>query len=148
VLTSRPGGPLLSGFRSRVSFLEQDNVNANGHFLQPYLGQWLPFLYTSSYWWTVLGFVGNILFSSRFFLQWLASERQKKVIVPSYFWYLSFWGSVLNLIYALHIDNATIIFGVIALPIIYGRNIILLHSARKDGKRPKEPLLRTRLDPA
>lgn len=98
----------------------------SGQFLQPYLGTLLPYLYSSNYWWTFFGFAGNLLFSSRFVLQWLASERRQKLIVPAYFWHLSFWGSVINLIYALHIDNAPILFGVIALPFIYGRNLVLL----------------------
>ena len=105
----------------------------NGTFLEPYLGVWLPFLYSSTYWWTVFGFLGNLLFSSRFFFQWIASEKKKKLIVPDHFWYLSFWGSVINLVYAFHIDNAPIIFGVIALPFIYGRNLVLLHAANKQS---------------
>ena len=122
-------------------------MNANGTFLQPYLGTWLPLLYTSSGWWTLVGFAGNLLFSSRFVLQWLISEKEKRVVVPAHFWYLSFWGSVLNLVYALHIDNAPIVLGVIALPIIYGRNIYLLHAGK--SRRPaKHTVLRARLGPA
>src|SRR5262245_6107538 len=102
----------------------------NGHFLQPYLGAWVPILYTSSYFWTILGFVGNLLFSSRFLFQWIASEKRKTLFVPAHFWQLSFWGSVINLVYAFHIDNAPIIFGVIALPFIYGRNLVLLHRSQ------------------
>src|SRR5688572_7113886 len=116
-----------------------------GTFLQPYIGAWVPLLYSSSAWWTVLGFAGNLLFGSRFFLQWLASEKSKKVVVPAHFWHLSFWGSVLNLLYALHIDNAPIIFGVAALPIIYGRNLVLLHSADRPPKSVKSAALETRL---
>ena len=103
---------------------------APGQFLEPSLSAWVPWLYGHSYWWTVIGFSGNILFSSRFFLQWLASEKRKQLVVPTYFWHLSFWGSVVNTIYAFHIDNAPIIFGVIALPIIYGRNLVLLRKTR------------------
>ncbi len=110
-----------------------------GTFLRPLLEGWLPFLYTSSYLWTLFGFAGNLLFSSRFFFPWLASEKRKCVVVPAHFWYLSFWGSVINLIYALHIDNAPIFFGVVALPIIYGRNIFLLHASadRDSAMRPR-----------
>ena len=97
-----------------------------GKFLEPLLSGYLPWLYSSSYLWTLLGFLGNGLFSSRFLLQWLASERRHCLVVPAYFWHLSFWGSVLNLIYALHLDSAPIIFGVMALPFIYGRNLVLL----------------------
>lgn len=101
-----------------------------GQFLQPFVSQWLPWLYSHSYWWTILGFCGNALFSSRFLFQWLASEKRQQLFVPSYFWHLSFWGSVINLVYAFHIDNAPIIFGVIALPFIYGRNLVLLRRGR------------------
>jgi lipid-A-disaccharide synthase-like uncharacterized protein len=109
-----------------------------GQFLQPFLGSWLPWLYTSSYWWTVFGFLGNALFSSRFILQWLASEKKKRLVVPIYFWYLSFWGSVINLVYAFHIDNAPIIFGVMALPFVYGRNLVLL---RRGGASKEDPVV-------
>ena len=116
--------------------------NVPGTFLQPFLQTWVPWLYGHSYWWTVLGFCGNALFSSRFLLQWLASEKKKSLVVPSYFWHLSFWGSVLNVIYAFHIDNAPIIFGVIALPFIYGRNLVLLGRTKSPddvAEPPKEP---------
>lgn len=108
-----------------------------GQFLQPFLQSWMPWLYSHSYWWTVFGFFGNALFSSRFLLQWLASEKKRSLVVPTYFWHLSFWGSVINVIYAFHIDNAPIIFGVIALPFIYGRNLVLLRRTR----RPEEAAL-------
>ena len=113
-----------------------------GQFLQPYISSWLPWLYTSTYWWTVLGFMGNILFSSRFILQWLASEKRHQLVVPVCFWYLSFWGSVVNVVYAFHIDSAPIIFGVIALPFIYGRNLVLLRRGGGPGSSaPKHPAL-------
>ena len=105
--------------------------------MQPYLGAWVPWLYSSSYWWTVLGFFGNALFGSRFIFQWLASEKKKRLVVPAYFWHLSFWGSVVNLVYAFHIDNAPIIFGVLALPFIYGRNLVLLY--RSGGREAVQP---------
>src|SRR5687768_371366 len=118
---------------------------APGQFLEPFVSPWLPALYGHSYWWTVLGFCGNALFSSRFFFQWLASEKRQELVVPAYFWHLSFWGSVINLIYAFHIDNAPIIFGVFALPIIYGRNLVLL---RKSRTTPAAAQKQTALQPS
>ena len=97
-----------------------------GTFLEPWLRAALPWLYLSTWWWTAVGFAGNILFGSRFILQWLQSEKEKKLVVPGYFWHLSFWGSVLNLFYAFHLDSAPLILGVAALPFIYGRNLVLL----------------------
>ena len=45
-------------------------------------------------WWTVVGLAGNALFSSRFLIQWLYSERKGRLVVPPVFWHLSFWGSL------------------------------------------------------
>ena len=78
-------------------------------FLAPFLDRYLPWLYWSSVWWTVLGFVAGFTFSGRFILQWIHSEKAKKVVVPAIFWHLSFWGSVMNLIYCIHLDRAPLI---------------------------------------
>ena len=107
-------------------------MNNAGHFLQPALQGHLPWLYVATWWWSGIGFAGNILFGSRFILQWIESERKNSLVVPAYFWQLSFWGSILNLIYAFHLDSAPLLLGVAALPFIYGRNLVLL-------KRTKAP---------
>ena len=107
--------------------------------LKPLLGEMLPWLYADSILWTAVGLTGAGVFSSRFLLQWLQSEKEKQLVVPVYFWHLSFWGSTLNLIYALHIDKLPIILGCCFLPILYGRNLILLRRSRyktlRAGKR-------------
>lgn len=95
-------------------------------FLQPLIGHHVPWLYASSYWWTLFGLAGNALFSARFVLQWLASEKRQKIVVPPLFWHFSFWGSLIALIYAFHVDKLPVILGYIALPLIYGRNLVLL----------------------
>ncbi len=106
---------------------------ANSSFLQawlePLLGRWL---YVDSVLWTVVGFLGAAIFGSRFVLQWLKSEKEKKLVVPWYFWHLSFWGSVLNLLYFLHLDKAPLILGNCFLPFLYGRNILFL---RREGTK-------------
>ncbi len=109
-----------------------------GKFLEPALHAYLPWMYVDTYLWTLLGFAANLMFSSRFILQWMKSEKEKELVVPTHFWYLSFWGSVLNLLYALHLDSAPLIFGTIALPFVYGRNLVLL---KKCGNQ-------TRIEPA
>jgi lipid-A-disaccharide synthase-like uncharacterized protein len=96
-------------------------------FLAPFLGPYVPWVYFSSGWWTVLGFVAGFTFSGRFILQWLHSEKAKKVVVPAIFWHLSFWGSVMNLIYFIHVDRAPLIFANCFLPFLYGRNLYLLY---------------------
>ena len=51
--------------------------------------------------WKVIGWLGNAVFFSRFFLQWYATEKRKQVVVPPAFWWLSLGGSGLLLSYAL-----------------------------------------------
>lgn len=99
-------------------------------FLQPLIGGYVPWLYVESYIWTVIGLVGNAVFGSRFLIQWLYSEHKKKLIVPPIFWHLSFWGSVLQLLYGLHIDKLPIILGYAFLPLIYARNLRFLKRER------------------
>ena len=96
-------------------------------FLAPFLTPIVPWLYRESAWWTAFGFVANITFSARFILQWFFSERAKKLVVPAMFWHLSFWGSVMNLFYFIHLDKAPALLGVCFLPFLYGRNLFLLY---------------------
>jgi lipid-A-disaccharide synthase-like uncharacterized protein len=98
-----------------------------GSFLQPFVGNWLGWFYADSYWWTAFGLLGNAIFSCRFLVQWIVSEKKKALVVPPVFWHLSFWGSLVTLVYALHVDKLPIILGYIALPLIYGRNLVLLN---------------------
>jgi len=48
---------------------------------------------------TLLGFAGNLVFSTRFFLQWLASEKAGRSVIPRSFWHWSIFGSVLLCVY-------------------------------------------------
>src|SRR3984885_3815806 len=100
-------------------------------FLAPFLSPYIPWFYFSSGWWTVLGFVAGFTFSGRFILQWIHSEKAKKIVVPSFFWHLSFWGSVMNLIYFIHVDRAPLIFANVFLPFLYGRNLYLLYKHKQ-----------------
>jgi lipid-A-disaccharide synthase-like uncharacterized protein len=102
-----------------------------GTFLEPWLANAAPWLYTDSIWWTALGLCGNALFSSRFLYQWLHSERRGELHIPPAFWHLSFWGGLVQLVYALHTDKLPIILGSLFLPLIYGRNLALL---RRTGR--------------
>src|SRR3954467_2241769 len=115
-------------------------MNNPGTFLEPMLVGSMPWLYASTWWWSALGFAGNILFGSRFILQWLASEKKGSLVVPAYFWQLSFWGSVLNLMYAFHLDSAPLLLGVAALPFIYGRNLVLLKRCPNQPKDEPETI--------
>lgn len=104
----------------------------SGGFLEPLLGQSAPWLYVESVYWTAFGLLGNGIFASRFIVQWLHSERSKRLVVPPIFWYLSFWGSVISLIYALHVDKLPIILGFAFLPFVYARNLQFLRRGQRE----------------
>jgi lipid-A-disaccharide synthase-like uncharacterized protein len=108
-------------------------MSDSGVFLKAFLDSVVPWLYYDSKFWTALGLVGNLLFASRFVVQWLYSEKRKKLVVPAIFWHLSFWGSVIALIYAFHVDKLPVILGYFFLPILYARNLVLLARGKRSA---------------
>lgn len=111
----------------------------NEGFLRPHLGPHLPWLFQESLWWTAFGLFGNLLFSSRFVLQWLHSERLGRLEVPRLFWHLSFWGSLISLVYAFHVDKLPVILGYVFLPVLYARNLVLLSRTNRGATVETEP---------
>lgn len=71
----------------------------------------------------VLGFIGQFFFSMRFVVQWIASEKHKKSVVPLTFWIFSVLGSSLLLIYAIYRKDPVFILGQAPSLLIYFRNI-------------------------
>jgi lipid-A-disaccharide synthase-like uncharacterized protein len=76
--------------------------------------------------WLVLGFVAQGFFSARFLVQWIASERAGKSVVPVVFWHLSILGTVLLLAYAIYRNDPVFILGQSAGLIVYIRNLYLI----------------------
>ena len=105
-------------------------------YFEPIFGEWL---YVDSHVWSLVGFLGAGIFGSRFLLQWLQSEKERRLVVPWYFWYLSFWGSTLNLLYFVHLDKAPLILGNCFLPLLYARNLVLLHRGGHTTLRTGKP---------
>jgi len=81
--------------------------------------------------WLIVGFVGQFLFFMRFFIQWLASERQKKSVIPITFWYFSIGGSLMLLTYALVRKDPVFIVGQSMGLLIYSRNLFLIAQHKK-----------------
>lgn len=73
--------------------------------------------------WYVLGFAGQLMFSSRFLVQWLASERSRRVVIPTAFWYLSLLGGITLLAYAVHKRDPVFAIGQATGLLIYARNL-------------------------
>ena len=86
--------------------------------------------------WLVLGFTAQALFSARFIVVWLASEKAKASIIPVLFWYLSIVGGGLLLAYAIHIKDPVFIIGQAFGFLIYGRNLYFIRKTNK--QLPKE----------
>ena len=106
--------------------------------LQHLIGPHLSWLFGESVYWTVFGILGNCVFGSRFLVQWLYSEKLGRLVVPPVFWHLSFWGSIISLVYGLHIDKLPVILGYLFLPIINGRNLVLLRRTRREAAKGAE----------
>lgn len=83
--------------------------------------------------WLLLGFLGQALFFGRFILQWYASEKAKKSVIPKAFWYLSLAGSMILLIYSVHRKDIVFIIGFIINMTIYSRNLVLLSREKKES---------------
>lgn len=82
--------------------------------------------------WMIIGFGGQGLFSARFIVQWLASERVKRSVIPVAFWYLSLAGGMTLLAYAIHREDPVIIAGQSAGVFVYLRNLYLVHTGRRE----------------
>lgn len=74
----------------------------------------------------IIGMMGQVLFSMRFIVQWIASEKAGKSVIPFSFWIFSLGGSTLLLSYALYRKDPVFIFGQAPNLLIYSRNIYLI----------------------
>jgi lipid-A-disaccharide synthase-like uncharacterized protein len=76
--------------------------------------------------WVTFGFAAQSMFFMRFVIQWIASERVKRSIVPEAFWYFSFAGGFMLFVYAVHRADPVIMVGQLTGLVIYSRNIWLI----------------------
>lgn len=83
--------------------------------------------------WISVGFLGQALFSMRFLVQWWASERQKRSIVPVAFWYFSLAGGATLLGYAIYRQDPVFIIGQMGGLFVYLRNLLLIARERREA---------------
>ncbi len=82
--------------------------------------------------WLVLGFAAQGLFTGRFLVQWIATERKRRSTIPKAFWYLSLGGSALLLVYAIHVRDPVFILGQSFGFVVYVRNLMLWKGEASD----------------
>lgn len=81
----------------------------------------------------IMGFIGQAFFSMRFLVQWMASERAGKSVIPLSFWIFSIIGSFFLLIYAIYRKDPVFILGQAPNLFIYTRNLYLIKKERLAG---------------
>lgn len=81
--------------------------------------------------WLGVGFLAQALFSARFLVQWIASEKAGRSVVPVAFWFLSVFGGALLLAYALYRRDPVFVVGQGAGLIIYSRNLYLIYREKR-----------------
>ena len=74
-------------------------------------------------WWVLLGYLAQVMFTMRFVVQWIASERAGKSVMPTAFWIFSIGGGLLLLVYALYRKDPVFIAGQALGLFIYVRNL-------------------------
>jgi len=80
----------------------------------------------------IIGFVGQGLFASRFIVQWIYSEKKGESQIPIVFWYLSIFGGIGLLIYAIFRKDPVIILGQSFGLFIYLRNLYLIYKKQNE----------------
>ena len=76
--------------------------------------------------WVLFGLLGQLMFTGRFLVQWIASERARRSVVPVMFWYFSIAGGLMLLAYAAYRADPVFILGQSLGVVIYARNLWLI----------------------
>ena len=89
--------------------------------------------------WLAFGLLGNLAFASRFVVQWLASERAGESVVPVVFWHISIVGSLILLVYAIHLESPVFTLAYLPNGFVYMRNIVLIRRRQQGLASGNEP---------
>ncbi len=89
--------------------------------------------------WLTVGFTAQLMFSMRFIVQWIASERARRSIVPEAFWYFSFLGGLMLFAYAVYRFDPVFMLGQGTGLLIYARNIHFIWThKRRDAENGED----------
>lgn len=88
---------------------------------------WLHVDSWTEFWWVIFGLGGQLLFTARFLVQWIASERAGRSTIPLAFWYFSLGGGIVLFTYAVYRADPVFVLGQSLGVFIYSRNLYLIH---------------------
>ncbi|MCV6585925.1 MAG: lipid-A-disaccharide synthase N-terminal domain-containing protein [Marinibacterium sp.] len=83
--------------------------------------------------WVIVGFGAQMLFFGRWIVQWLASEKLKKSVVPELFWWFSIIGGLTLFAYAVHRKDPVFIMGQCFGVVVYARNLWLIYAEKRSA---------------
>ncbi len=95
------------------------------------LGHWWVSTSVTEKSWLGVGFAAQLMFTMRFIVQWIASERARRSIVPETFWYFSMVGGAMLFAYAIYRLDPVFMLGQGMGLLIYGRNIYFIRTHQK-----------------
>lgn len=84
-------------------------------------------------WWVGIGLAGQLMFTARFLVQWIASERAGRSVIPTAFWYFSIGGAAVLLSYAIYRRDPVFILGQSLGFFIYARNLWFIRRERESA---------------
>ncbi len=87
--------------------------------------------------WVLFGFIAQVMFMARFLVQWIASERARRSVVPAAFWFFSVAGGALLLVYAIYREDPVFIVGQGLGLFIYLRNIVFIRREKREALETK-----------
>ena len=89
--------------------------------------------------WLALGFAAQAMFMMRFVIQWLATEKARRSVVPDAFWYWSLAGGFMLFVYSIYRLDPVFMLGQGSGLFIYARNLYFIRRARREAELPLAP---------
>lgn len=89
--------------------------------------------------WIAIGLIGQALFTMRFVVQWIATEKSKKSVIPESFWYYSIGGSLILLCYAIYRQDPVFILGQAFGTTVYFRNVHFIRREKSNATGTHAP---------
>lgn len=83
--------------------------------------------------WVLIGTAGQLVFFSRWIIQWVSTEKKKSSVIPVAFWWCSLIGGFITLIYANHIGSFPFMLAQVVGLIVYSRNLFLIYRGNNEN---------------